>query len=472
MVLLLVADMVGCPFTELEETTCDFSVHVAFFWVVSIESVSRKIRCCCTSWRTRTNMTDRQFEPCMTDQQAAFLFFVQEVMGNSNACDGPTFTAWTFELVWNDWVSSCSFWSFTRWEHEGQPKAWASVHIVIDWLYARSGHWLSLHPLRHWHLYVFAGLDGRLRWWCLFSMTSSQWRAWIKVWAGFFNHAVIDHWVCVRACGCLWVVSGATCNELLAWALEFSCHSWFVTLCTVQVNNDRSIDIFNHSGQQLSKGIDSKSVFCWLWVLVKLRTYHSIKNECSMCHDPYTHILSCSHVGQWGRGNGSSTDVRVSAFIAFQLTVWSMSFKLQCFSQPSWHVSDCPILSVSLARLLSGHLVFEAHGRGSQVNVSVKLVGKWFNWIINHFRKPNCETCSQRQWHENQLCMSICSCQGIQVLVNSSIAQSRHANQASSAAKLGRPAAWERRRVCGAGGSQCHATEKWGGTGFWSADDL
>lgn len=38
-------------------------------------------------------MTDRQFEPCMTDQQAAFLFFVQEVMGNSNACDGPTFTA-------------------------------------------------------------------------------------------------------------------------------------------------------------------------------------------------------------------------------------------------------------------------------------------------------------------------------------------------------------------------------------------
>ena len=31
MVLLLVADMVGCPFTELEETTCDFSVHVAFF---------------------------------------------------------------------------------------------------------------------------------------------------------------------------------------------------------------------------------------------------------------------------------------------------------------------------------------------------------------------------------------------------------------------------------------------------------
>lgn len=35
-------------------------------------------------------MTDRQFEPCMTDQQAAFLFFVQEVMGNSNACDGPT----------------------------------------------------------------------------------------------------------------------------------------------------------------------------------------------------------------------------------------------------------------------------------------------------------------------------------------------------------------------------------------------
>ena len=51
--------------------------------------------------------------------------------------------------------------------------------------------------------------------------------------------------------------------------------------------------------------------------LVKLRTYHSIKNECSMCHDPYTHILSCSHVGQWGRGSGSSTDVRVSAFIAF-----------------------------------------------------------------------------------------------------------------------------------------------------------
>lgn len=110
--------------------------------------------------------------------------------------------------------------------------------------------------------------------------------------------------------------------------------------------------------------------------LVKLRTYHSIKNECSMCHDPYTHILSCSHVGQWGRGSGSSTDVRVSAFIAFQVTVWSMNFKLQCFSQPSWHVSDCPILSVSLARLLSGHLVFEAHGRGSQVNVSVKLVGK------------------------------------------------------------------------------------------------
>ena len=33
-------------------------------------------------------MTDRQFEPCMTDRLRFFL--VQEVMGNSNACDGPT----------------------------------------------------------------------------------------------------------------------------------------------------------------------------------------------------------------------------------------------------------------------------------------------------------------------------------------------------------------------------------------------
>ena len=348
-----------------------------FFWVVSIESVSRKIRCCCTSWRTRTNMTDRQFEPCMTDQQAAFLFFVQEVMGNSNACDGPTFTAWTFELVWNDWVSSCSFWSFTRWEHEGQPKAWASVHIVIDWLYARSGHWLSLHPLRHWHLYVFAGLDGRLRWWCLFSMTSSQWRAWIKVWAVFFNHAVIDHWVCVRACGCLWVVSGATCNELLAWALEFSCHSWFVTLCTVQVNNDRSIDIFNHSGQRLSKGIDSKSVFRWLWVSNKV-TDLSFNQEW-MLNVPwplYSHLilLPCGPMGprQWqfhGRQSLSlhrfSSDCLVnefqitvlfSAFMACQwlsdfvsvtrtVTLWPFGFwstwerqSSQCQCQTSWQM--------------------------------------------------------------------------------------------------------------------------------------
>ena len=31
--------------------------------------------------------------------------------------------------------------------------------------------------------------------------------------------------------------------------------------CTVQVNNDRSIDLFNHVGQPLSQGIDSKSFF-------------------------------------------------------------------------------------------------------------------------------------------------------------------------------------------------------------------
>ena len=171
-------------------------------------------------------------------------------------------------------------------------------------------------------------------------------------------------------------MSGATCNEQCrqAWALEFSCHGlslYAQCRSTTIAQLTSSIIPVRSSAKELTQNQ------CFAGCeLVKLRTYHSIKNECSMCHDPYTHILSCSHVGQWGRGSGSSTDVRVSAFIAFQVTVWSMNFKLQCFSQPSWHVSDCPILSVSLARLLSGHLVFEAHGRGSQVNVSVKLVGK------------------------------------------------------------------------------------------------
>lgn len=154
--------------------------------------------------------------------------------------------------MWPDWVSSCFFWSITRWEPEGQPKAWASVcgcrRIVIDWLDKPSCHWLSSFHC-HWHLHLSPGLDGRLRWWCAFSMTSSQWRAWTKVWPRYSsimlsltltNTDESNKCMCV----CLWTVSGAVCNEqsqCQAWALQFSCRSWFVTFMH-GAGQQRSID--------------------------------------------------------------------------------------------------------------------------------------------------------------------------------------------------------------------------------------
>ena len=65
----------------------------------------------------------------------------------------------------------------------------------------------------------------------------------------FFNHAVIDidkhGWIKqMHVCVCLWTVSGAVCNEqsqCQAWALQFSCRSWFVTFMH-GAGQQRSID--------------------------------------------------------------------------------------------------------------------------------------------------------------------------------------------------------------------------------------
>ena len=83
-------------------------------------------------------MTDRQFEPCMTDQQAAFLFFVQEVMGNSNACDGPTSK---HERL--NWCGMTGFLHVPSDPSQGEnmkDSQRLEPQIVIDWLYARYGH--------------------------------------------------------------------------------------------------------------------------------------------------------------------------------------------------------------------------------------------------------------------------------------------------------------------------------------------
>ena len=184
--------------------------------------------------------------------------------------------------------------------------------------------------------------------------------------------------VCV--CACVWLsVSCVRCY--LQWAMSSGLGPgifmpWFVTLCTVQVNNDRSIDIFNHSGQKLSKGIDSKSVFCWLWVS---KVTDLSFNQEWMLNVPwplYSHLilLPCGPMGprQWqfhGRQSLSlhrfSSDCLVnefqvtvlfSAFMACQwlsdfvsvtrtVTLWPFGFwstwerqSSQCQCQASWQM--------------------------------------------------------------------------------------------------------------------------------------
>ena len=145
MVLLLVADMVGCPFTELEETTCDFSVHVAFFLS-------------CEHWE------------CFQENQVLL-----HIMTNQDQHDWQT--VWTM----HDWPTSCvSF--FCPGGHGQQQRMWwayiqsMNVWIGVEWL----GFFmflLILHKVRTWRTAKGLSLSSYCHWLALctfWSLTESS----------------------------------------------------------------------------------------------------------------------------------------------------------------------------------------------------------------------------------------------------------------------------------------------------------
>ena len=167
----------------------------------------------------------------------------------------------------------------------------------------------------------------------------------------FFNHAVID----IDKHG--WIkpvhVSGGGCNEqsqCQAWALQFACRSWFVTFMH-RAGQQRSLDWpLQSRGSAAQPRNWLKIIFFWACCIL-----NSVRLIVSCAMAPYTQIIDIARV--WPNG---------AEAVALPQTVSG--------SQPFWgkrplqvvNVSDCQrplqVLSVSLARLLSDHLVLKHLG--------------------------------------------------------------------------------------------------------------